>query len=239
MRQRVEWTSVEALPARTDVLRLQGMDDGDDVSARIVTLLDSAMSRYLELAEPRAIVADISISSFARVYRGDGHNSHETPLERIYPRAHSLALAAATVGAEVSALVRDLFDRHDVALGCMLDAVASAATDRLADLLAERYAAMQDGDGVRVLAYSPGYCGWHVSGQRALFRYLKPEAAGITLNTSCLMQPLKSVSAVLVAGPADIHKFRPTYSFCDVCQEKQCRERMASVLKRPPRETTT
>jgi hypothetical protein len=36
---------------------------------------------------------------------------------------------------------------------------------------------------------------------------------------------------VLVAGPAGIHKFRPTYSFCETCQQKQCRDRMASVLR--------
>jgi hypothetical protein len=113
----------------------------------------------------------------------------------------------------------------------MLDAVASAAADRLADLLAGRFAAAGHSTNVRVLPYSPGYCGWHVSGQRALFRYLQPEEIGIRLNASCLMQPLKSVSAVLVGGAPDIHKFRPTYSFCDACQDKHCRGRMASMVK--------
>lgn len=232
MRQRVEWTAKESLPLRADVLHLQGLDGDAEVPARIRALLDSAMRRYLELAEPRGIIADISISDFAPVYRGDGHNLQETPLENIYPQAHGLALMAATVGPRATVVVGELFDQHDVALGCMLDAVASAAADHLADLLTERYARMQNGADLRVLAYSPGYCGWHVSGQRALFAYLKPEEAGITLNTSCLMQPLKSVSGVLVAGPGEIHKFRPTYAFCETCQEKQCRDRMALVLKR-------
>ena len=232
MRQRVEWTAKESLPLRADVLHLQGLDGDAEVPARIRALLDSAMRRYLELAEPRAVIADISIADFAPVYRGDGHNAHETPLERIYPQAHGLALMAATVGPRASAEVSELFDQHDVAVGCMLDAVASAAADRLADLLTERYARMQDGADVRALAYSPGYCGWHVSGQRALFHYLKPEDAGITLNASCLMQPLKSVSGVLVAGPAEIHTFRPAYAFCETCRERQCRDRMALVLKR-------
>lgn len=232
MRQRVEWTAQESLPLRADVLHLQGLDGDVEVPARIRALLDSAMRRYLEIAEPRAVIADIQVADFAPLYRGDGHNAHETPLERIYPHAHGLALMAATVGPRASAAVSDLFDRHDLAIGCMLDAVASAAADRLADLLTERYARMQGGADIRALAYSPGYCGWHVSGQRALFHYLKPEDAGITLNTSCLMQPLKSVSGVLVAGPAEIHKFRPAYAFCETCQEKQCRDRMALVLKR-------
>ena len=231
MRERVEWTASESLPARADVLHLQGLGADVEVPPRIAALLDDALKRYLKLAEPRAVIADIAIPDFAHVYVGDGHNAHETPLERIYPQAAGLALMAATVGPRLTIAVRDLFDRHDVALGCMLDAVGSAAADHLACLLSARYAEMQGSAAVRVLAYSPGYCGWHVSGQRALFHYLKPEDVGISLNTSCLMQPLKSVSGVLVAGPAGIHKFHPTYSFCETCQQKQCRDRMASVLR--------
>ena len=61
-----------------------------------------------------------------------------------------------------------------------------------------------------VLRYSPGYCGWHVSGQINLFNTLTPEKIGITLGESCLMNPLKSVSGVLVAGPPNIHISTPT-----------------------------
>jgi len=112
VRQRVEWTAKESLPLRADVLHLQGLDGDAEVPARIRALLDSAMRRYLELAEPRAVIADISIADFAPVYRGDGHNAHETPLERIYPQAHGLALMAATVGPRASAEVSELFDQH-------------------------------------------------------------------------------------------------------------------------------
>jgi hypothetical protein len=116
----------------------------------------------------------------------------------------------------------------------MLDSVASAAADRLADLLGPWYlsAIADPSPEARVLAYSPGYCGWDVSGQRALFEFLRPEEIGITLGDSCLMQPLKSISGVLVVGAGRIHRFHPTYSFCARCQEKQCRERIASLGQR-------
>ena len=230
MRERVTWEADETLPSRPDVLELQGIRTGDDVPPRILTMLDVAMTRYLELAEPRAVVADIDGRNFAIVYQGDGRNAAESPLETIYPKAHRLALMAATVGPRVSRLVHDLFESHDMASGVMLDAVASSAAERLASLLAGRFVE-EDAANIRALPYSPGYCGWHVSGQRALFHYLKPEDIGITLNASCLMQPLKSVSGVLVAGPPGIHRFRPTYSFCTPCDDKQCRERIASVLR--------
>jgi len=238
MTERVEWTAHESIPARKDVLHLQGIPPDGPVPARIEALADAATAIYLRVAEPRAIVGEIDRAAFGDVYRGEGRNASETPLDVIVPKAERLALFAATVGPHATARIRELFDAHDLALGCMLDSVCSAAADHLAELLSARYLAMvgMTGEsasrGWRVLPYSPGYCGWHVSGQKKLFASLGPEEIGITLNASCLMQPLKSVSGVLVAGPGAIHKFHPTFPFCDECREKPCRERMAAVLKK-------
>jgi hypothetical protein len=62
-----------------------------------------------------------------------------------------------------------------------------------------------------------------------LFERLRPAEIGVGLTASCLMDPLKSVSGVLVAGPAAVHRFRPTFTFCDACATHACRARMASV----------
>ncbi len=80
-----------------------------------------------------------------------------------------------------------------------------------------------------VLAYSPGYCGWDISGQRKLFEFLKPETVGISLGESCLMQPLKSVSGVFIIGPKAIHLFDNCYSFCGRCTTHNCRDRIRAL----------
>jgi hypothetical protein len=234
MSERVEWTAAASLPSRGDVLHLQGIPPDATVPARIEALLDAATAAYLEVAEPRAIVGEITPGAFAKVYRGEGRNAPATPLDVIVPKAERLALFAATVGAPATARIRELFDAHELALGCMLDSVCSAAADRLAELLSARDLGRADRSAAgdrRVLPYSPGYCGWDVRGQKELFAYLRPEQVGITLNASCLMQPLKSVSGVLVAGPALIHKFKPAFPFCEECRERPCLDRMRTVLK--------
>jgi hypothetical protein len=68
-----------------------------------------------------------------------------------------------------------------------------------------------------------------VTGQRALFAFIGAEAIGVTLNESCLMDPLKSVSGVLAAGPADIHRFAPVYAFCADCRTKACVGRIRAL----------
>jgi hypothetical protein len=233
MKHRVVWSPAESAPPRVEVLRLQGIPVEGGLSPRTAALLGRAFAEYLDATEPRAILGEVSREAFAALYRGEGRNAPDTPLEAIVPRAERLALFTATVGERVTRRIRDLFDRHELALGAMLDSVASAAADHLAGLLGPCFlalAGLEPANGARVLAYSPGYCGWHVSGQRALFAALEPEAIGVTLNASFLMQPLKSVSGVLVAGPGRIHRFAADYPFCGDCPERPCRERIASVL---------
>ena len=234
MKWRVDWTAADSTPDWNQVLRAQGLPEGQALPTRLVALVDAAFNLYVRLARPRALIGVIGHDEFAGVYAGDGHNSHETPLEAIVPRADRLALYVATVGDPVSQAIGDLFDQQEPALGYMLDAVASEAADGLSHAagraLMDRLRETEGvGDEARVLPYSPGYCGWHVTGQRKLFAALDPGRIGVTLNASCLMQPLKSVSGVLVVGSGEAHRFHPTYTFCEHCGTRQCRDRMASV----------
>lgn len=232
MKQRIDWRPADTLPDPREALRLQGIPAGVDPSPRVLSIVEAASAAYLETAEPRALVAGISPQAFAGVFRGEGRNAPVSPIETVVPRAHALTLFVATVGARVTDRIRALFAQNEPALAAMLDAVASAAADGLTSLLAARHpvvATDADGQDRVTLGYSPGYCGWHVSGQQALFACLGPEAIGITLNASWLMHPLKSVSGVLVAGPGDIHRFAPTYGFCEECRTRRCVGRLQQL----------
>jgi hypothetical protein len=61
---------------------------------------------------------------------------------------------------------------------------------------------------------------------------LRPEEIGITLRESCLMEPLKSISGVLVAARPEDHRFDNTYQFCRTCSTQTCRSRIAAVESR-------
>jgi len=223
-----------APPTSAAVLRSQGIPPDAEVPERISALVEQARELYAELANPRAIRADIGRTEFAELYRGEGLNEEMTPLERIIPRADRLALFAATMGGAVSRRISELFSQNDPALGFMLDAIASDRAELAAELAGRHYLDHLVNAGSALtptyaLAYSPGYCGWHVSGQRKLFDYLQPDVIGITLNDSCLMQPLKSVSGVLVAGAAAIHEFEDSFEFCNNCATHGCRDRIAAI----------
>ena len=231
MRDVVRFDAAAIRPDRRDVLERLGLGSADPVSARLEDLLAQAASLFTRIAKPVAVFEQVPRREFGVIYEGAGANAPSTPLDEIYPRAHALALYAATLGAEVDDTIRASFECGDPALGYTLDVTASGAADRLSELAAERFVARLPGRtrSLRVLPYSPGYCGWDITGQRALFERLRPVEIDVVLTASCLMDPLKSVSGAFVAGRAAVHRFRPTYPFCDACTTHACRVRMAAV----------
>ncbi len=222
-------------PEREAVLRFQGMADGMTVQGQVTALLAKALDIFSETCEPVGIIAELSTSEFRELFRGEGENAGDTPLEHIFPQAEALALFVLTMGGDISRRIEELFAENDFALGTMLDAVASLSADKAVEVceasllhdLVQRRLARPDH---RALSYSPGYCGWHLSGQKKLFQHLQPEKIGITLNDSCLMTPLKSATGVLAAGRKDIHLFEANYTFCRDCRTYLCRPRMKKLM---------
>jgi hypothetical protein len=212
-------------PPATEVWASLGLKGGRTPSPGSAALLPRALDLFRGLSEPRGISRPISAGEFAAVFHGQGRNEAHAPLEGIYPRAASLHLFAFTLGERVSAEIRRLFAGDGFALGAVLDAVASLAADN-AGRVAEEWAGARAA-GLKAYLYSPGYCGWHISAQEKLFAFLKPEAIGMSLNASYLMTPLKSISGVLAAGPAAIHRISGGYPFCARCKSPTCRERAA------------
>ena len=239
MRGRIGLVDLKQAPGRDTVLRTQGIPNGYQVSERVDALVEQARELYEALARPVGIIADISLNEFLEVYEGDGLNAVPAPLPGIVEDSRCLAMFAATLGEPIGRKIAELFEGNDAALGCMLDGIASERADRAASLLGQAFGeSLPDhgglDSGASVLPYSPGYCGWHVSGQRKLFAFLEPGGIGIELNSSCLMSPIKSVSGVLVAGRPATHAFKNDFEFCLDCVTWKCRERIASTTRRPP-----
>ncbi|MBT4174009.1 MAG: hypothetical protein HN729_06515 [Candidatus Marinimicrobia bacterium] len=231
MRQSSLFNPTEILPNEKDILKHQGIPEEHTPSTRIQNILSEAIILFIGEAKPQWIRAQVSRSEFKAIYLGAGENFIENPLENIYSQASNLALFALTVGLEISNKIENLFQQKEYALAAMLDSVASTAAENAVARCEKLYEeSLQKADeSATVLAYSPGYCGWHISGQKKLFDYLKPEQIGITINNHFLMTPLKSVSGLLVAGPPKIHLFKNNFDFCRSCTDKSCTERMWKI----------
>ncbi len=218
-------------PGIEDILQAQGIAAGASLDHRIPQAAEDALTVFTELAEPVAILEEITAEAFAPIYRGLGQNADPAPIESIYRKADYLMLFAATIGKAVTDRIRDLFSKNEFVLGNALDVAASEGADRISHVLENHFARTiasrhDSHPDLTVFAYSPGYCGWHISAQKVLFESLHPETIGITLRESYLMEPLKSISGVLLAGDRSIHRIDNSYEFCADCRSEPCRARM-------------
>lgn len=210
------------LPDKEVVFKSQGIMPGMNVSERITDLYDNSLSMFTKDVEPKGKIEEISISEFAQIFQGDGENDENAPVQHIFPLAEYMALFAFTLGRNISDTITELFSNKDFALAYMLDSIASASADK-ASSIAERRINV-DGSS-KTLLYSPGYCGWNLSGQKQLFIKLEPESIGISLSNHFLMNPLKSISGVLIAGKKEIHDFDNDFTFCAQCKTFSCIDR--------------
>jgi hypothetical protein len=129
------------------------------------------------------------------------------------------ALFAGTIGPGMEQWAGELFAQGDPVTGHIVDAVASEAVEQLANLLHHRIAAASAARGLFVTnRYSPGYCHWPVAEQQLFFSLLPSGFCGISVSSSALMLPVKSVSGIVGIGASVT---REPYD-CDRCNSKQC-----------------
>jgi hypothetical protein len=195
-----------------------------------------ALALLSRLAAPAAVVREVSLLEFPKVFAGEWLNETPNPLEAVFSGAERLALFAVTLGQPVCAEIDRLFSINDFALGCLLDTAASLAADRAAAWVSAECCRWWTGTasgpgpgraaarkkGLRCLRYSPGYCGWHLSGQKKLLAHLRPGRIGVSLGETWLMTPIKSISGVVAAAPASRHAVEPGFAFCAACKAKSC-----------------
>jgi hypothetical protein len=231
MRKVFHFVPGDVAPSPIQVLESQGMAGRPNLPEKIRSLLDSALALFHELAEPRGVFEEWPVAGFQEIYDGQGLNTPGGPVEKIVPRADGLALFAATLGNPLIVKNVDLFKQGNAALGFMLDAVNGCGAEKLGALMARRFMELlpeelRRSKNLKAQYYSPGHCGWHISGQAKLFEALGPQEIGVSLNARYVMQPIKSISGFLVVGDMEIHRFRPNFPFCKECKEHKCVQRL-------------
>lgn len=214
----------DVLPDREAVAALLGVPPGKG-GERLERLFGAAVASLGALASPVGRWVAVEAGDFGRIHAGEGRNVSPAPLEAVLDGARRLALFVVTLGPAVSRRIEDLFAAGDPAAGAVLDAAASMAAERAADALEAGWAATWTpaDPGLATRRYSPGYCGWDLTGQRALLAAVGAQRIGVSLNAACLMSPLKTVSGVMVAGPAEIHRYRRAFPCCAGCPGAGCR----------------
>ncbi len=176
----------------------------------ILRLLQSKNSEDNIRKAPQALVDDIKrmtdealllIQSRA-IY--DSFESKELEPKFLFNKSEITVFAICTIGKKLETHTREHLQKGELAKGVILNAIASHAAEQTAEhvnqtILNELSMEIQGKD--TTCRFSPGYCQWELGkGQKTIFELLDSSKIGVSLTSSMMMNPVKSVSFAINIG---------------------------------------
>ena len=188
-------------------------------------ILDECLSELLAPGMLRydAVLCRMPIDVFDEVCSFPGFTLHSAALAESLTGCHEALLFGCTIGLFPDILIRKYGITAPVK-GLMIQAAGAERVEALCDAICDEYNTSLAKEGFFLKArFSPGYGDLALETQTEFFRVLPLSAIGLTLNTSYLMSPTKSVTAV--AGICPGGKASPDFhcnSSCSACSMLSC-----------------
>lgn len=187
---------------RQAVLRRLGQKPGRrEPSAQAEKLLDEMIALAEGLLTPAGLTADLTVKGVSEGEVG----FLETPVRFVSSRlarhlkgCFRATLMVCTLGPALDEAQDHLAREGETTRALMLDAIGSETAEALAERLnlSLSQRAAKAGAPTR-RRFSPGYTDWPLSEQAKIFALLEPASIGVTLNEAFMMEPQKSISAVI------------------------------------------
>jgi len=130
---------------------------------------------------------------------------------------------AATVGFDIEREINKKFERGEYLSSVLLDAAATAAVEQAADLMEKNFAAKFSKDGYKMRwRFSPGYGDWELTAQEKLFKISGAEQIGMNLTSAFMLEPRKSITAIIGLEKFSAQKNSPHKKDCATCNKLDC-----------------
>ncbi len=163
--------------------------------------MDEMIAEAERLLAPAGVFADLTVRE---VSEGEvcfaesliGFSSRR--LARHLKGCYRSTLLVCTLGAGIDEAQDRFASQGEMSRALILDAIGSETAEALAERLNQSISqrAATAGSPTR-RRFSPGYADWHLHEQAKIFELLKPEAIGVKLNEAYVMEPQKSISAII------------------------------------------
>ena len=130
------------------------------------------------------------------------------------------AIFVATAGNSFQSYQDILKNEDDILKSYIADTIGTCVAEAAGDYM-ESMLEKEIGNLRHTHRFSPGYCGWNLTGQKEIFRLLGGQPCDISLSDVCLMKPIKSISGIIGIGN-DVNE--KTYG-CSYCELETCYKR--------------
>lgn len=173
----------------------------------------------------------IEVRGAWEVYDYNNHNVMSEPPFEIVGKSiikhldgcEKVICMAATVGSEIEREINKKFERGEYLSSVLLDAAATAAVEQAADLMEKNFAAIFSKDGYKMRwRFSPGYGDWNLTAQEKLFKICGAEQIGLKLSSAMMLEPRKSVTAIIGLERISAQKNSRHKKSCAECDKPDC-----------------
>ena len=207
---------------KKNVLKGLGMKYSD-ADEYLLQLIDQLLQQCHELVKPKTCYSIIADPQFylekKQLQLKDILFETGKVVTNSLRKSENIAVFVCTIGPKVEQLAKQLMNEGNSLEGYIVDLIGSEFAEAVADYLHNQLEtkAQETGKGV-TNRFSPGYCNWPVVQQHKLFLLLETKNCGITLTSSALMIPVKSVSGIIGMGKG---VKRAAYK-CSLCDDDKC-----------------
>lgn len=133
---------------------------------------------------------------------------------------------AVTVGAAIEDEITKKFECGEYLASILLDAAATSAVEQSADAMEKNFAAKFAKEGFKLRwRFSPGYGDWNLSEQAGIFRLSGAERINLRLTEAFMLEPRKSVTAIIGLEKISAQKDSSHKKSCDSCDKLNCPSR--------------
>ncbi|MGI5958911.1 MAG: methionine synthase [Massiliimalia sp.] len=204
---------------REEILRYLGYQ-GTQIPTHLNALIDRCITETLETISPKYLYRRIALET-----NDQGIGIKDTSitlvskdLQEHLKNCREAYLFCGTLGNEMDRLIRRKM-LSDPDEGVILDSCASTAIEAVADAVEKQLSQDVSKEGFHLTwRFSPGYGDWSISFQKDFLEFLDAHRKiGLTTNSSMLLTPGKSVTAIL--GISDTAK-DPRPNKCDFCNNR-------------------
>ena len=166
-------------------------------------IFQKALKDIKEAIEPAACWDRFPIRKFLhdRLVLDDGLRIGGGPVISVVGGAEELIVALCTVGQTVDRLIGEAQKRKQLFEALVLSDLAAWAVDMVRQQLCRRLEEEAKEQGLHISApLSPGESVWSVEDQAVIFSLLDASQINVSLSTSMVMSPIKSLSLILGVG---------------------------------------
>ena len=217
---------------KNEALRYYRAQSGDVQAA---ALIDTAYEKLKKDLQPRYTVKKFGCSVCMEQGKGcvvldNGTVFHSNALARYIGNAEELFLFGATLGSRIDVALRRMAVTSVAEAGAG-QAVAAALIETYCDDCCNLLQAQLPEGKKLKWRFSPGYGDWPLEEQKILFTVLDcAHTIGLTLTESCMMAPVKSVTAVMAIEDVNGTVTENEISKCQRCGKTDCEFRKKYFL---------